>query len=139
MPKKGKKKINYFTYLARACANVWRLKSESRNECLASGLKIVEKKMVKDNGKIVTKKMKTYKCSKCGIYYQKLDVDHVIPRGKSPETMEEFFDFIKRQESTNLQLLCTFCHGVKTDSDNEAIKGSKNETTRARNKRVKQE
>ena len=65
-----------------------------------------------------------YECAHCRCYFARshIDLDHIVPVGKSPETLEELVQAVRNTITNNLQLLCKICHKRKTKEDNAQIK-----------------
>ena len=122
--KKRKPGKNYYSKIASKLDDVWRQSSPTRKACLEDpeGVKFIEKALVRHDGKISIKKMKFYKCAHCHEFFQKVEIDHIVPKGPKPTTLEELHAYIDKLESRYLQKLCIFCHGIKTDKDKSDIK-----------------
>lgn len=105
----------YYKLLYQAAKQVWQRSNPDRKKALKNSKDIV-------NGYHVNK------CNSCQKFFEKVDVDHMVPIGKTtPATMEEFIDTLKKLNcrSDNLQILCKICHKGKTSEESTARAASK--------------
>lgn len=64
-----------------------------------------------------TNRLKTYyRCVNCRDVFEKVQVDHIEPVGKEPETFLDFGNWINKLfcEKDNLRILCKTCHSEFT-------------------------
>ena len=85
-------------------------------------LKRLEFDVFKKDGTLSKVKAIKYCCEDCKELFpiSQIDVDHIIPVG-SLKSIEEVGEWAKRlfSDYSQWQVLCTHCHRMKTNSDNE--------------------
>jgi 5-methylcytosine-specific restriction endonuclease McrA len=109
-----KETIDHICNILREGTVTW----SGRSECLRTARKKVVEGWHK-NGK---EKIKLYwQCAACKSWFRdasSMEVDHIDPIGKRPESADGLLEYIKRMycDQSNLQALCTVCHKKKTVS-----------------------
>jgi len=73
-----------------------------------------------------------YLCNKCGLLFEKVQVDHIKPVGKMPGYPYKNTDIAKWImglfcDEANLQALCVECHKEKTKQDIRKMHGKEEE------------